>query len=72
MQDELVLTEEEKQWCADHIWENMFDQGLADDVHYLDPPMVKLLAYLGIEVPGEYENTDKFGDKCFITLVANQ
>ena len=69
--NELVLTEEEKQWCADHIWENMLDTD-ADDVHYLDPPMVKLLAYLGIEVPGEYENTDKFGDKCFITLVANQ
>ena len=69
--DGLFLTEEEKQWCADHIWENMFDVD-EDDTHYLDPPMVKLLTYLGIEVPAGHEITDNFGDKYFIRLEANQ
>lgn len=70
MDDKLYLTKEEKEDIFTHLWENMFDIG-SDDVHYIDPPMVKLLNYLGVEVPNLTNVTDCYGDEYTIEIVAN-
>ena len=69
--EKLELTEEEKEAILLHRWENRFDVGKSD-IHYSDPPMVKLLGYLGVKDPKHTSLMNCEGDSYSIEIVANE